>query len=518
MKEIGSFLKGEYVSDISACRQWYMDMDMSPEKSFSDHVCDMDTLYKALQNGFPPNRVYRSIAATGNLELLIHIFTSVWVKKSQYEIPFDTESCANAAKGGHFECLRWLEEVGCPWDESTCSNAAKGGHLKCLEYAHENECPWDEDTCERAAEGGHMKCLEFALENGCSGESIVYGAALGGHLEIVKWATSKGYPSTSIYDGAAQGGYLDILKWAHENSIPFTGSPKFYSAFHGNYECLKWTLKNVVNNTGLMSDIFEPQTGIAAVQGGNIECVRLALDNGFSLLESEVCAIAARNGNLEMLKFLRGNGCPFSEETCADAAEGGHLELLRWARENGCPWDEKTCTGAARGGHLFLLKWVRQNGCPWDEKTCAGAAGGGYLKILSYLKSNGCPMDRKTHENAAGAGYLNIAKWVSKNGPLSGRAIHGAIKGGHVECVEWEIRNISVTNEEKKGHPAKRSSVCCAIAAEGGYLRILKLLHSHGFEMDEDTCFNAANGGHRDCLIWALENDCEIDQDNIDMF
>ena len=75
--------------------------------------------------------------------------------------------CAETARGGHLECLKYLHENGCPWDEETCRGAAYAGHLECLKYAHENGCPWDEDTCEAAANGGHLECLQYAHENGC---------------------------------------------------------------------------------------------------------------------------------------------------------------------------------------------------------------------------------------------------------------------------------------------------------------------------------------------------------------
>jgi hypothetical protein len=44
---------------------------------------------------------------------------------------------------------------------------------------------------------------------------------------------------------------------------------------------------------------------------------------------------------------------------------GGHLEVLQWLRANGCPWDETTCAYAARrGGHSELLSWAQANGAP----------------------------------------------------------------------------------------------------------------------------------------------------------
>ena len=103
------------------------------------------------------------------------------------------------------------------------------------------------------------------------------------------------------------------------------------------------------------------------------------------------CARMARNGNVELLKFLQEKGCPWDEGTCRGAAFAGNLECLKYAREKGCPWDEKTCAGAAEGGHLGILKYLRENGCPWDEDTCSSAAKNGHLEFLKYAHENGCP-------------------------------------------------------------------------------------------------------------------------------
>ena len=56
-------------------------------------------------------------------------------------------------------------------------------------------------------------------------------------------------------------------------------------------------------------------------------------------MDWRVMGMAAHSGNLELVKWLRGNGCPWSLHTCSDAVRQGHVEVLRWLRENGCPWD-----------------------------------------------------------------------------------------------------------------------------------------------------------------------------------
>jgi len=58
---------------------------------------------------------------------------------------------------------------------------------------------------------------------------------------------------------------------------------------------------------------------------------------------------------------------------------GGNLEVLQWAHGNGCPWDEQTCYWAVTGGHLDVPRWAREKGCPWSEETRAMAARLGYV-------------------------------------------------------------------------------------------------------------------------------------------
>ena len=100
---------------------------------------------------------------------------------------------------------------------------------------------------------------------------------------------------------------------------------------------------------------------------------------------------AAAKGQLEVLKWLRANGCPWDEKTCASAAQAGHLEVLQWARANDCPWDKWTCAAAAEGGHLEVLQWLRANGCPWDVSTCVTARYYGHHELLNWAIANGCP-------------------------------------------------------------------------------------------------------------------------------
>ena len=159
---------------------------------------------------------------------------------------------------------------------------------------------------------------------------------------------------------------------------------------------------------------------------------------GFESLTPHCCALAAKGGHLEVLKWLRfgsaedshdeedGTACPWNQSTCAYAAAGGHLEVLKWARAHGCDWDSSDvdspydCAAlAAQGGHLEMLTWLfePEHGFDWDDEwTCASAAEGGQLEVLKWLRAHGCEWDARTVEEATAAGHDDVLQWALANG------------------------------------------------------------------------------------------------------
>jgi len=87
---------------------------------------------------------------------------------------------------------------------------------------------------------------------------------------------------------------------------------------------------------------------------------------------------AAELGYLSLLKDRRTRGLPsyfWKEETRF------RCPPEKWDRERrNCPWDEYTCSYAAKGGHLEVLKWARESGCPWTGDTRRLAASKGYVE------------------------------------------------------------------------------------------------------------------------------------------
>lgn len=138
---------------------------------------------------------------------------------------------------------------------------------------------------------------------------------------------------------------------------------------------------------------------LLATEKGRLDILKKVFENNVVDDEKKIwltnstslCTLAAREGHLSILKWLRSNGCKWDSTTMALAARGGHLEILKWSMRNGADWDSSCCTWSAWGGHLEVLQWARAHGCPWDHWTCLWAAERHHHHVLRWARENGCP-------------------------------------------------------------------------------------------------------------------------------
>ena len=101
------------------------------------------------------------------------------------------------------------------------------------------------------------------------------------------------------------------------------------------------------------------------------------------------------------------------EECCLGQlrdAKKGHLEVVMWLKENGCKWDEVSCYGAAKQGHLETLKWMIEHGCPVNKAVFPEGAAGGQLEVLELLLEKGCPFGEGACASATSGGHLEVLK------------------------------------------------------------------------------------------------------------
>ncbi|WZN64446.1 F-box domain-containing protein [Chloropicon roscoffensis] len=98
----------------------------------------------------------------------------------------------------------------------------------------------------------------------------------------------------------------------------------------------------------------------------------------------------AKEGHLDFFVWLSrrsGHSPPWDATTCAYAAWGGNLDVLQFLRQEGCEWDKETCTSAAGSGNLDVLQWARDEGCPWDYWQCYYSAQAAKLRGLGEVEA-----------------------------------------------------------------------------------------------------------------------------------
>ena len=119
--------------------------------------------------------------------------------------------------------------------------------------------------------------------------------------------------------------------------------------------------------------------------------------------DEDCLLVAVRIHSTDLLRYMRNQGCPYSQSTFWKAIrwrefEQEDLTLLEFLLDDGCPWSItfEECRAAASRGDLTTLVWLRQKGFMWDEKTPVCAAIHGHLDVIRYCSQNSCPMDDET--------------------------------------------------------------------------------------------------------------------------
>lgn len=125
-------------------------------------------------------------------------------------------------------------------------------------------------------------------------------------------------------------------------------------------------------------------------------------------------ARAARKGHVHILKYLKQQKLKWDWSIGYEATIEGHLEVLMWLKENHYPHNSQyICRDLAKRGHLNALKWAMKNGYTYDTTDCNVVAMLGNLESLKCMIENGCPYDYNQLYNIV-KHWPEIIEWLNK--------------------------------------------------------------------------------------------------------
>ena len=94
-------------------------------------------------------------------------------------------------------------------------------------------------------------------------------------------------------------------------------------------------------------------------------------------------------GQVALVKWALAEGCPKERDqhhgswTMAHvAARYGHPGLVKWLSGEGGFAMDKYLMQYAGSGNLQLVQWLRAEGCPWNWQTCYMVVEEGHVEVL----------------------------------------------------------------------------------------------------------------------------------------
>jgi len=449
VKRKWDYFKNDQVCSIAAKNNW-TDLFLWGIKNKKNDI---------VKNDIVKNDIGVYFALNGNLKFL------KWLDKHGYLNKSDTEICGNAASNGNLDVIKWARENLYSWDIKTCNNAALNNHFDILKFAIRNSCDIDHDDndiCSNAVLNGNFEMLKWAKKKGCkvNEKTYAYAAKTKNGIEMLKWLRNCDDYNEHKWDywvceEAAENGNLDMLKWIYEVEKGWKKrwdtKTCLYAAKNGHLEILKWVKET------------SPQVEF----------------------DREMCSLATVNRHLEVLKWAKINGAKnkLFEHIYLYAVGHNHLDIVKWAYENKYPINGyNLCDVAAENGRLEILKWIRENISDQVDYTNVCRYGARHLNILKYLSECGEKIGddicNYICETAARYGNLDLLKWIVDEKKLVYNNMMETICYAAVEDDENNKSKKILKWMKSKGY--KFDKYVCKFAAFHSNTKILKWLKNNG--------------------------------------
>ena len=301
----------------------------------------------------------------GHLELLM--------KLREHGCEWDRYTCMLAAGQGNIELLNWAWKNGCGWDMVFCFRHTEDWDGVSKSHLWSGSIP--------VAQSGNLDLLMWTIEEGVwlDRSNVMFDAAKGGSVEILNWLHNAGYPWDKslayiaseegclpvliwasehgcdldrlvVYNAGKQG-HLDILKWAREQGCPWHDEVPLATAKEGHWDVMKWA---IANGCG-----WQPEVGTLAATQGKMDILQWAKEEcALDVANKETLQAAIEAGQLGVVKWCYMEGVEMGLEECALAAKHGALEVLKWLRKKEVPWDLAVLKKALKRKHYFILFWI----------------------------------------------------------------------------------------------------------------------------------------------------------------
>jgi hypothetical protein len=264
------------------------------------------------------------------------VFTSTSRVRLAHESGLDCTTQAYQSTAGSYADIGTLataHELGMQYTAIIMLAAGRCSKLLEVQYLHSQGCPWPCGLLEAAAVMGDFELVRWCYEHGCpwdASRAAIY-AAHSSNVELMSWVLQQ--PGTQLCMNvmcvAVWQSSAAMCQYLHTQHCPWSVTSSWHAANKGDVDLVRWLI-----------------------------------DNGCPFHARELCMAAAQAGRTEVLDCLQQQGILESAEhltaSLSTAACYSQLPAAQWCREHGADWP---ATLSQREWCGELLQWARAEGC-----------------------------------------------------------------------------------------------------------------------------------------------------------
>jgi len=361
----------------------------------------------------------------------------LWLKKNKYK--FDNNTFSYASLKGNIKIIKWLYKNNCHYGINTFNFGLINGNLENLKWLYKNNCVYDSTSFIYATINGNIKNMEWLLDIGCKINNLSFRYS--NKITTLKWLYDNGSNIDSYATCLVKKN--SYLNYDFSNYI----SNEEITNQETNLELLQWlrSIKCCWNN----------ETFNYAVLNGDIQIIKWLYKNNcpysFTTQENKIISSAIKFGSISNIIWLIEHYCPINENMMSVAAQCGHIHIIKWldkiynkTKINKYCNNSEIFYNAALNGNLENMKWLKNKNYVWNERTFEAAALNGNLENMKWLKDNNCPWNKMTFEAVALNGnYENLVWLIDNKCPNDEKIIKNAIISNNLENLKllYEYKN-----------------------------------------------------------------------------
>lgn len=352
-------------------------------------------------------------------------------------------------------------------------------------------------TSSKAAEYGYLEVVKLLTQKPVPSLRIAKYAAANSHLDILRWYISQG---GKLYDEVLMFATYKCNKQTYQfllnNGCEYTPAVFCNIINLCNTELVDFLPELTYRE---LDDAFR-----IAIQKGNVKLLTWLYQKGYNVSGAEICSYISRYGifrnHIEILELIYANGVNFSTYIlpCTSIVRNCcTVELLKWCSSHEMPVTQNAIVMAARNGNIDSVKFCLENGCQLTAEVSRDALSAIKLECFYWLVSQGCPIHPDSIQDVLRRGNIEIIEFLlSKGCKLDPDYIHFAYRAGHQHVLEWL---------ETKGYELDYCDLFDT-AVSNIQIRILDWLDSKGYRHDYDLIETAVTSNSVNMLKWMFSH------------